>query len=250
MSAGALPSRSVATRSDEATGLADFDRLISTISHELQTPLSLIVGYAELLRTRDDIDTRRDAALGIQEAAERLSETVDDILTVAALDSGNVRLVLAPVELEEAVYASIRDVQSTCDHCSVVARSDAAEWPVVSADRVQLERILENLAANGCKNSPAGSEVSISANVRNGVAIVSVRDDGVGLTDVERARVFQRFSGIESPKRRGTRGSGLGLYIARALVELHGGTIWVESEPGRGSAFTFTLPLPRPDDYV
>ena len=226
-------------RADEAAAQRAFvDSLISAVSHQFRTPLAVIVGYAELIGARDDEAVRKEAALRIQEAAERLSATIDDILMAAALDSRSVDLDPAPVDLGDAV----EDTLAALDGRSFAVSAGPNGWPIAFADQIQLRRILGNLVSHACKRSPHG-DVAIEARERNGMAIVSVSDDGEGLNDVERARVFQRFTQLVSEDGRSTTGTGLGLYVARALVELHGGSIWVESRAGEGATFRFTIPL-------
>jgi signal transduction histidine kinase len=231
-------------RAEAAEQSEAIDRLISTVSHELRTPLSVIVGYAELLGARDDEETRREAPIRIKEAAERLSSVVENILTVSSLDSGSLFLELVPVDLEDAVAETIARFERDETGHSFASNSMSPEgWPVVTADPVELGRILANLVSNACKYSPGGGEIVVRADRRDGSAVVSVSDQGPGIGEEEQERAFERVSRLDGPVQRGTRGSGLGLYITRALVELHGGSIWVESEPGRGSTFTFTVPL-------
>ena len=229
--------------------VAEFaDRIISTVAHELRTPLSVIVGYAELLRVRDDDEIRREATTRILEGAERLSSAIHDILTVSTIDSGNVSIDPAPVELEAAVADVIRLFESKTSTHTLAAHVSADASPTVSADPHQLSEVLTRLVSNACESSPEGGEIVISSEARDGFAVVSVADEGRGMGEEERAAVFERFSHAVNPSPGDSRGTGLGLYIASRFVELNGGSISVESAPGRGSTFTFTVPLAERDD--
>ena len=240
-----LENRGVAsTATARQRELEDFlDYLSSTVAHELRTPLAVIAGYAELLRTRDNDETRREAPRRIQEAAERLLGLIDDIVTASAIESGAVVLDREPVEVEAAVASAIRLVEPTSDRHSFGAQCvNQAGWPVVSADPEQLARMLVTLVSNAVMSSPQGGEVFVTARREGRVALVSVADEGPGMAEAERAHVFERVSRVGLPGR-GDAAARLGLSVTRGLVELHGGSIWVESEPGKGSTFRFTLPL-------
>jgi len=214
------------------------DRFVSTVSHELRTPLSVVVGYAELLEARDDPATRREAVLRIREAAERLASVIDAILLTATIDSGTVVLDPVPVDLVETVEETIRG------HGERHFELAAGAWPVVSADPEQLREILRQLVSNACKYSPPEAPVTIDAVRRDGFAVISVADRGRGIPTAQRELLFERFARGDGAAATG--GSGLGLYIVRGLVELHGGSVAVESETGVGTTVSFTVPLADP----
>ena len=229
--------------------VAEFaDRIVSTVAHELRTPLSVIVGYAELLRVRDDDDIRQEATTRILEGADRLSSVIHDILTVSTIDSGNVCVAPARVDLEAAVADVIRRFEAKTSTYTLAARTAGDGAPTVSADPHQLSEILARLVSNACESSPEGGKIVITIEERDGFAVVSVADEGRGMGEEERAAVFERFSHALNRSPGNSRGTGLGLYIASRFVELNGGSISVESAPGRGSTFTFTVPLAERDD--
>ena len=120
-------------------------------------------------------------------------------------------------------------------------------FPMVEADPRRLEQILHNLLENAVKYSPKGGRIVVQGTVRGQNAVISVSDQGIGIPTEQLDKVFERFYRIESPLTRRAGGSGLGLPITKALVEAHGGRIWVESQPGKGSSFIFTLPLRQPE---
>jgi signal transduction histidine kinase len=219
------------------------ERAISHLAHELRNPMSVIFGYAELLQFRDDEATRLEASTRIVQAADHLSQVIDDLLTVFAIDAGALHPEPVRVDLESLLSEIAARFEARSEQHSFSLSSLDGSWPRVSADGEQLTRVLTNLLLNACKHSPDGCNVRITVKREGGFASIAVTDDGPGLAPEQLAVVFDRFSGAAPPGHLEVRGSGLELYEVRRLVELHGGTISAESEPGRGSTFTFTLPL-------
>jgi PAS domain S-box-containing protein len=213
--------------------------LVSTASHELRTPLTMIQGFAELLKTRDlATDQVRGAADQIHRSAERLSRLIDDLLSVSRIEAGRLEVRAVPVELapiiNEAVapFAEGRPIR-------VDLNGDA---PVVVADPDLVHRILTNLLSNAVKYSPPETSVAVEAHQSGDAIEVAVRDHGVGMTEEERTQLFSKFFRADRQEVREAGGTGLGLFITKNLVEMQGGEMRVESEPGHGSTFTFTLP--------
>jgi signal transduction histidine kinase len=221
---------------------------LSALAHALRTPLSVIVGYSELLRTRDDEATRAEASARINDAARALSLVIDDVLTVAAIESGTLEIELAPLELEPTVAETIRRVEETVGAARTFTMSADGAWPAVVADAEYLPPILTNLLLNAVRMSPEGGEVRVSVTCRGRLAEISITDSGAGLAREQLEHAFERFAAIPSAPGSTVRPSGLELYKARRLVELQGGSIAIESEPGGGSTVRFTIPLAEPDD--
>ena len=217
--------------------------VVSNLSHELRNPLAIIAGYAELLRFRGDDRLREEAAARITEAAAKISAIVDDLLTVFALDAETLSVEPTVVDLETVVAQAIEPVKNRQPGHTFSTRCASGTWPRVRADNEHLTRILTNLLLNACRYSPDGCEIQVSVKTEQGFASVTVEDDGFGFTREQLATVFDRFALIEISDRPEIRNTGLELYKARRLVELHGGEISGESEPGKGSRFTFTVPL-------
>jgi PAS domain S-box-containing protein len=222
---------------------------ISVISHELKTPVSIIKGYAETLAredTRWDDATIRDGLHVIAEEADRLARQIQDLLEISRLQADGMRLELSewPLRpLAERVVA--RFAAQAGEQFSFELRLPD-DLPAVVADYERTRAVLENLVSNAVKYSPEGGLIRLSARADSGEAIVSVSDQGIGIPSEEQDRIFDRFYRVDNRLRRETQGSGLGLFLARAIVEAQGGRIWVESQPGRGSRFSFTLPLATP----
>jgi signal transduction histidine kinase len=221
--------------------------LVSTVSHELRTPLTMIQGFSELLLTRDLAEERsREALRQINASAERLTRLIEDLLSVSRIESGRLVARTEPERLDEV----IDDVVATFDEREdrpLVLEVDP-HLPEVMADRDKLVQILTNLVSNALKYSEPPSEVRIEAAKVASTVQVAVSDHGIGLTEEEQAQLFSKFFRADRDEVRDAGGTGLGLYIAKSLVEMQDGRLWVSSELGRGSTFSFSLPVARTED--
>ena len=219
--------------------------LLATVSHELQTPISIIKAYASTLGRPDiqwDEQTIKDKVCAIEEESDRLSELVSKLLYTARLDSGEYSLNKLLLDLpQEARKVTKRLSEQTEIHKLEV--DFPPDFPPVSADPVKIEVILTNIVDNAMKFSPQGGTITIKGESSENEVLVIVADEGIGVPLRDRDRIFDRFYRIEDDSTKSTRGTGLGLYISKTLIEAHGGQIWVEGEPGRGSRFTFSLPM-------
>lgn len=228
---------------------------LSVISHELQTPIAIIKGYAGLYADEttpiDPVRVREKMQI-IEEESTRLSKLVENLLYASRLQAGGIQLNRQPVEMASLlrkVANKLRDVSRS--HKIGVALS-GDELPAVLGDYDKIQQVLVNLVENAIKYSPKGGPIVLSAEYTSQEVVVSVTDNGMGIPASERQRVFDRFSRLDSRYVRERKGAGLGLYICKAIVEAHGGTIWVEDAPGVaensnvGSRFNFTLPREEP----
>jgi signal transduction histidine kinase len=221
---------------------------IAIASHELRTPLGLILGYAELLK--DDVSPNAKGQLDmVLQSALKLRSLIDDMANMEHVTEGKATLELSDFVLQDAVKAAVAAVQELSaakNHELTLALSPA---PVpLRADRAKLEIVLNILLTNAIKFTEPGGRIKVSLSAANGEAQVHVADTGVGIPPAELERIFDRFYQVEPALTRSHDGLGLGLAIAKGLVELHGGRIWCESVQGLGSRFSFTVPLdgPRP----
>ncbi len=218
---------------------------VSVISHELKTPVALIKGYAGTLRREDvewDRKTVQSSLAVIEEEADRLTELIENLLAASKLQADGMRLTnIGDVNLA-AVAARAVERFKTQTKIHKLITSFPKNFPSIQGDETRLRQVIDNLISNAIKYSPKGGEVRISGTFDDQTVTVAVKDQGVGLPQDEQDRIFERFYRVDGALSRKTQGTGLGLYLARAVVEAHGGTIAVESQPGQGATFRFTLP--------
>ncbi len=218
---------------------------ISVISHELRTPVALIKGYVGTLRREDaqwDPDTVRQSLSIIEEEADRLAALIDDLLDASRLQAGGLALNRSEVDLAALARGLIERFRTQSPAHRFEADFPDA-FPTLMGDEARLAQVLTNLLSNAVKYSPQGGAVTIRGRVRQDEVRVCVQDEGPGIAPADAGRVFDRFYRSREVSRT-TKGAGLGLFLARAVVEAHGGRIWVE-EPGRaGTRMCFTLPRP------
>jgi PAS domain S-box-containing protein len=219
--------------------------LLTTISHELQTPISIIKAYAGTLARPDvqwDEDTIRDKLGAIEEESDRLSELVSRLLYTSKIDSGVMPLNRLAVDLPKEVHKLAQRLVEPSE-LHTVEIDFPPDFPAVFTDPEKIEDVLINLLDNAVKFSPQGGKITIKGEISDSEVLVSIIDEGVGITRHDQERIFDRFYRADSSLTKTTRGMGLGLHICRATIEAHGGRIWVQSKPGKGSRFTFSLPI-------
>jgi len=219
-------------------------RLLSTISHELRTPLASIKGFATTLLRRDvewDARAQRDFLQIIDEESDRLAELVGDLLDMSRIEAGALSIQKQEIDVLKLLRKAVDAVEMHAENHAF--RLEAPERvPPVVADPRRIRQVVHNLLDNALKYSPEGGQITVAAVSAPEHLTISVRDQGVGIPLKYHDQVFERFFQVDSASMRHTGGSGLGLAICKSIVEAHGGRIWVESEVGQGSTFTFTLP--------
>jgi PAS domain S-box-containing protein len=217
---------------------------VSVVSHELKTPVALIKGYAETLRREDahwDQDTMRDSLSVIAEEADRLTHLIDSLLEASRIQAGGLKLEPTDVHLPRLAEKVVEGFRTQTD-IHTFELDFPPDFPPVWGDPERLREVLSNLVSNAVKYSPNGGTVWVGGRTDQTGVTVYVADQGIGIPAEEQGRIFDRFHRVESGLHRRTEGTGLGLYLVKAIVEAHGGRVWVESAPGRGSIFMFTLP--------
>ena len=222
------------------------DHFLQNVNHELRTPLTAIVGWTDLFEEQElDEATRRRGLRQIRQSARVLLALIDDLLDLARLDRGALTLDLKPVFLSEVVQRSIETVRLMAEARGVVLMAAPMPEPMapVRADALRLQQVLWNLLANAIHFTPEHGRVVVRVEREPERFLVSVEDDGIGIPDSELPHVFERFRQVDGSATRGHAGMGIGLALARSLVELHGGTIWASSVVGQGSRFTFGIPI-------
>jgi two-component system, cell cycle sensor histidine kinase PleC len=224
---------------------------IANMSHELRTPLNTIIGFSKLLGQQDTRQLSNAEIVEyshlIQDAAGHLLAVINDILDISKIQSGKYTLNNREIDLEEVLSVSAASFKLLAQEANVTLEVNAApDLPVVKGDTVKLRQIMTNLVSNAIKFTPAGGSVTIEGcRLNDGGAMVLVRDSGVGMTADEILVAMTPFGQVDGGKTRWREGTGLGLPIAKALVELHGGTLKIQSTKGRGTEVAVFLPAPH-----
>jgi len=216
---------------------------ISVISHELKTPVALIKGYVGTLRREDanwDWDIIQDSLAVIEEEADRLTNLIENLLDASRLQAGALSINLCEVSLDVLAHRVAERFQ-TQTQIHQIKVDFPNNFPIILGDEDRLTQVLSNLVSNAIKYSPSGGEILISGQLKPYQVVVCISDQGPGIAAGDIPYVFDRFY-RSSDASRTTKGAGLGLYLARAVVEAHGGKIWVDPKPGDGARICFSLP--------
>jgi histidine kinase len=219
-------------------------QLIGDISHELRTPLTAIKGSMEGL-IDGVLPASEETFHGIYREADRLQRLVSDLQELSQIEAGAFELHLQPIDVIDLVEATVKRLELQFVDKGVVLESDVPNWlPPVQADHDRISQVMLNLVGNALQYTPGGGRVRITAIRHEDEIYISITDTGIGIPPEHVQHLFTRFYRIDKSRSRVGGGSGIGLTIAKHLVEAHGGRIWVESPgPGKGSTFTFTLPV-------
>ncbi|HMR67461.1 MAG TPA: ATP-binding protein [Anaerolineae bacterium] len=222
------------------------DDFFSTVSHELRTPLFSIQGFAKImLEDRQLPPDRSQEFLGaIKRQAQQLSEMVNNLLDLSKFDAGKIQLDFQPLNLLEIIDQTVFKLQGFAHQQAVIVNTELPpQLPWVLGDGIRLEQVLTNLIGNAIKFSDAGQPVTVTAGPMGREVLVQVKDQGIGIAKEELDQIFSRYYQAGNKSERSAMGTGLGLHIAKKIVEGHQGRIWAESSPGQGSTFCFTLPV-------
>ena len=221
------------------------DDFIGLVSHELRSPLTVIMGAINTVLSEGDHLSEEETRQLLKDAAlesETLSHLLGNLLELSRAQAERLVLHAEAIDVKKVIQDAVEGVKrQTSAHQFVV--SAPRKLPQVYADPLRLERILYNLLENAVKYSPQGGEIKVSVKSDEEQLVIGVSDQGVGISAADQAKLFAPFQRLEETRPGGARGVGLGLLVCQRLVEAHGGRIWVESKPGRGSSFFFTLPL-------
>jgi signal transduction histidine kinase len=221
-------------------------QFLANMSHELRTPLNAILGYTELIL--DSIygempEKARGVLDRVQRNGRHLLGLINDVLDLSKIEAGQLTLSLSDYSLKSVIQSVYSAVEPLASEKKIALKIDVAhELPQGHGDERRLTQVLLNLVGNAIKFTDRG-EVSIKGSSANGLFHVAVRDSGPGISTTDQAKLFQEFQQGDNSITRKKGGTGLGLAISRRIIEMHGGRIWVESSPGNGSTFAFTLPV-------
>jgi len=239
--------------------MRELDRLksqfLANMSHELRTPLNSIIGFSRVILKGIDgpiTELQEQDLSAIYNSGQHLLRLINDILDLSKIDAGKMELAFDDVNMTELIDTVVPTARGLIKDKPIrLVQNIAPNLPVVRADPTRIRQVLLNLLSNAAKFTEEGS-ITIEANVQKGEndqeeIIVKVIDTGPGIAKEDMHKLFQPFSQVDSSPTRKTGGTGLGLSISRRLIEMHGGQIGVESEPGKGSTFYFTIPVPKPE---
>jgi PAS domain S-box-containing protein len=218
---------------------------IATVSHELRTPMTSIKGSLGLVLggiAGPLPDEAKELLAIAQNNTDRLIRLINDILDISRIEAGKMEIKRAPLTVMDAVHKAIRELEGFANQRDIAVTAEVAgDLPRVMADSDRLQQVLVNLLSNAIKFSEQHTRVMVSAGQDDDQVWVKVQDQGPGIAKDHMSQIFEKFHRVDNASTRKTGGTGLGLAICKAIVEEHGGRIWVGSEPGKGSAFTFTL---------
>ncbi len=242
----------------DITDLAKLDRLkndfISIVSHELKTPLTSIRGFVRLInaeRAGPISEKQRHYLEIVEKQAVGLTKLINDLLDISRIESGMIGVVLQPLSLEGIIDNIVFQMANLASEKDVEIITQLEEGlPMIYADRDRIDQVIINLLDNAIKFTDPGGRVTISARCANGSCLVEITDTGEGIPQSELPHIFDKFYQVESTMTRQRGGIGLGLPICKELIKAHGGEIWVRSALGKGTTFSFTLPLYREESFT
>ena len=238
--------RTFNTMAEELAATEEMRRnLVADVAHELRTPLSNVRGYLEAIR--DGVVKPEAATLNsMNEEVLLLTRLIEDLQELAQAESGQLNFNLQQCDMSEVSKKSVAALQPKAEAAGITVDLNAEYDAPAVADQERMSQVLRNLLVNAINYTPAGGRVNLTVVPRRGDVEVTVRDTGIGIPAEELPHVFERFYRVDKSRSRATGGVGLGLTIARRLVEAHGGRISVTSLPGRGTTFSFTVPVDGP----
>jgi GAF domain-containing protein/anti-sigma regulatory factor (Ser/Thr protein kinase) len=220
---------------------------LANMSHELRTPLNAVIGFSEVLLQRvfGGLNDKQDEYLkDIYASGQHLLSLINDILDLSKIEAGRMELTPAPFHLPSALENAVTLVRERAGRHGITLELDLDPGlGELVGDERKVKQVLLNLLSNAVKFTPEGGRISLKASRTDGAVEIAVTDTGIGIAPADQAAIFEEFRQVGTDETRKQEGTGLGLTLAKKFVELHGGRIWVESEPGRGSIFTFTLPV-------
>jgi len=220
------------------------------MSHELRTPLNAIIGFSEVLSDRmfGELNQKQEEYLkDIYASGNHLLSLINDILDLSKIEAGRMELDLTEFDLANAIENALMLIRERAGRRSIALHTSIDnQLGQIQADERKIRQVVLNLLSNAIKFTPEGGRIDVGAVPKDGLVEVSVSDTGVGIAPEDQEAVFEEFRQVGTAEKK-AEGTGLGLTLCRKFIELHGGRIWVESQVGQGSTFTFTIPVRRGD---
>lgn len=223
---------------------------IGNVSHELRTPLAAIKAIVDTLQDGaiNDQDVAKDFLSKINFEIDSMTQMVNELIEISRVETGKARLNLEPVNLRLLIGDVITHLTPQAERKMLNIAADLEDLPTIQADREKIQQVITNILHNAIKFTPAQGKIIISDKLSNNKVIISVTDTGIGISKEDLTHIFERF--FKADKSRSSEGSGLGLAVAKHIVQAHGGEIRAESQEGEGSTFSFSIPLSNPDQFV
>ena len=221
---------------------------LASMSHELRTPLHTIIGFTELLteEVEGPLNPKQKRFLGhILQDSRHLLELINEVLDLSKIEAGRVELQLEDFDFAGCAEEAMAAIRNQAEGKSIRLENKNSFHGLVHADRVRTKEILYNLLSNAIKFTPDAGTVRLESSVQESFLQITVADNGIGIAQEEHAAIFEKFYQVGDTTKGIREGTGLGLAITKKLVEMHGGSIWLESQKGQGSRFMFTLPLAK-----
>lgn len=227
---------------------------VSMAAHELRTPLTAIRGYADLIEMQnaEDLDeTGKELINRLQISSANLGNLIDNLLSVSRIERNMFSVDAKPVDLTKTIAGVIDNLRQTAEtKQQKIAFNKPHELPVVLADSFRIGQVLANLVANAINYTQVGGLITVGIEKKEGILEVSVSDNGPGIPSEALKKLFTKFFRVSGALEQGSKGTGLGLFISKSIINMHNGKIWVDSELGKGSRFAFTLPLANTQDIA
>ncbi|MFZ6007179.1 MAG: sensor histidine kinase, partial [Nitrospirota bacterium] len=220
---------------------------LANMSHELRTPLNSIIGFSEIMRdglTGPISDTHKEYLKDVWESGKHLLSLINDVLDLSKIEAGAMELEPEEFFINEILEGSLVMFKEKAMKHRIKLKADIpSDIGSITADTRKIKQVVFNLLSNAVKFTPDGGEVGITARRKDSEVEITVWDTGIGIAKGDMERLFQPFQQLEASLTKKYEGTGLGLHLSKKIVELHGGRIWVESEVGKGSRFSFTIPI-------
>ena len=219
--------------------------MVADVAHELRTPLTNLTGYLEAIRD-GVIESDAETIRSLSEEGATLSRLINDLQELSLADAGELKLAYQPEDISALIKEAVAAVRTKANAKKIKLSAElSAGLPQINIDSQRIKQVLNNLLANAIAHTDRKGIITVTAQQKSNEIITSITDTGEGISAEDLPNIFERFYRVDKSRTRSTGGSGLGLTIAKRLVEAHGGKIWAESEPDKGSTFSFTLPATR-----
>jgi len=219
---------------------------VANVSHELRTPISSIKGYAETLLDGkvDGEDNVKEFLSIIYQNSNRLANLIDDLLDLSKIESGKMKMEFEPLEILPVVNRCINVLEKSAKEKTLSIKLNIPDkFPKVLGDHKRLAQVFLNLLDNAIKYTPEGGSITVSAASKEKITQIDISDTGIGISEKDLPRIFERFYRVDKAHSRELGGTGLGLSIVKHIVQAHDGQVWVQSMLGQGSTFSFTIPI-------